>query len=341
MSELGKILDPLADKILLVSVFITLAALGIVPVWLAVTAVARDVTSPPERSATTHFCYGYLQGRPTLISKINTLCQILYLLLAVAAKRRRLTPQTAIIDSRRAGVRDHRRQRPRLRHHLFAQGDRGEPATTRTGVMDATQLPLGIRLPDSSVFASYFPGRNQLGRRCLARLRTSLEHQRRAHVHLAARCTRRPVRHICCRRCVPAPGRSEGNAQPPLTCHCPKCSTSARSCWRASANSPSFASTMQKQWRGREAGSARCFACTRNWTSGADDRWCRARRRPRRCRFKLADLASRLNGGVVLTLQPLDEAGTDRGIAVARAAARLASCRRKPRSSCCAVCRAI
>ena len=35
-SELGKILDPLADKILLVGVFITLAALGVVPLWLAV-----------------------------------------------------------------------------------------------------------------------------------------------------------------------------------------------------------------------------------------------------------------------------------------------------------------
>jgi cardiolipin synthase len=40
-SELGKIIDPLADKILLVGVFITLAALGVVPVWLAATAVAR------------------------------------------------------------------------------------------------------------------------------------------------------------------------------------------------------------------------------------------------------------------------------------------------------------
>ena len=38
-SELGKIIDPLADKILLVGVFITLAALGVVPVWLAATAV--------------------------------------------------------------------------------------------------------------------------------------------------------------------------------------------------------------------------------------------------------------------------------------------------------------
>jgi cardiolipin synthase len=84
-SELGKILDPLADKILLVGVFITLAALGIVPVWLAATAVLRDVTITAG-AISYNALYGYPNGRPTLISKINTGCQILYLLLAVAAK---------------------------------------------------------------------------------------------------------------------------------------------------------------------------------------------------------------------------------------------------------------
>ncbi|HEX2492602.1 MAG TPA: CDP-alcohol phosphatidyltransferase family protein, partial [Steroidobacter sp.] len=43
-SELGKILDPLADKVLLVGVFVTLAVTGLTPVWLASVAVARDVT---------------------------------------------------------------------------------------------------------------------------------------------------------------------------------------------------------------------------------------------------------------------------------------------------------
>jgi cardiolipin synthase len=85
MSELGKILDPLADKILLVGVFITLAALGIVPVWLAATAVLRDVTITAG-AISYNALYGYPNGKPTLISKINTGCQILYLLLAVAAK---------------------------------------------------------------------------------------------------------------------------------------------------------------------------------------------------------------------------------------------------------------
>jgi cardiolipin synthase (CMP-forming) len=83
-SELGKILDPLADKILLVSVFIALAVLGLVPIWLAGAAVARDVVITGGAIAY-NWLYGYPNGRPTPISKLNTLCQILYLLLVVAA----------------------------------------------------------------------------------------------------------------------------------------------------------------------------------------------------------------------------------------------------------------
>lgn len=96
-SELGKILDPLADKILLVGVFITLAALGDVPVWLAATAVARDVVITAGAITYKHlFGYGELQGRPTAISKVNTLAQIIFLLLVVAARATDITPQIAI-----------------------------------------------------------------------------------------------------------------------------------------------------------------------------------------------------------------------------------------------------
>lgn len=95
-SELGKILDPLADKILLISVFITLAALDIVPVWLAATAVLRDVTITAGAIAY-NALYGYPHGKPTVISKINTACQIVYLLLAVAAKAGSWTVDTALL----------------------------------------------------------------------------------------------------------------------------------------------------------------------------------------------------------------------------------------------------
>jgi cardiolipin synthase len=94
-SELGKILDPLADKILLVGVFITLAFTGLVPVWLAAAAVARDVTITAG-AITYKTLYGNPEGRPTPVSKLNTLCQILYLLLVVAAHATGGGPMTAV-----------------------------------------------------------------------------------------------------------------------------------------------------------------------------------------------------------------------------------------------------
>jgi cardiolipin synthase len=95
MSELGRILDPLADKILLVAVFGTLAVLGDVPLWLAATAVARDVIITAG-AITYNALYGYPHGRPTVVSKLNTLCQILYLLLVVASRAGERSPEIAI-----------------------------------------------------------------------------------------------------------------------------------------------------------------------------------------------------------------------------------------------------
>src|SRR5690606_29413356 len=97
-SELGKILDPLADKLLLVSVFVTLAALGLVPLWLAVAAVLRDLTIT-FGAIVYNWLFGDPNGRPTAISKLNTLCQILYLLLVVAANalQRPFEPLTTVL----------------------------------------------------------------------------------------------------------------------------------------------------------------------------------------------------------------------------------------------------
>ncbi|MBZ5631200.1 MAG: CDP-alcohol phosphatidyltransferase family protein, partial [Acidobacteriia bacterium] len=41
-SRLGKILDPIADKLLLVTVFLTLVWTGLVPLWLGIAVVLRD-----------------------------------------------------------------------------------------------------------------------------------------------------------------------------------------------------------------------------------------------------------------------------------------------------------
>jgi cardiolipin synthase len=78
-SELGKWLDPLADKCLLVTVFIVAAWAGLVPRWLTATVVARDVMI--ALGALTYLAWlGPLQGHPTAASKLNTLVQLAYLL---------------------------------------------------------------------------------------------------------------------------------------------------------------------------------------------------------------------------------------------------------------------
>ena len=42
-TELGAYLDPLADKALLVSIYVTLAVVNVIPAWLAILVVARDI----------------------------------------------------------------------------------------------------------------------------------------------------------------------------------------------------------------------------------------------------------------------------------------------------------
>ena len=42
-SELGSYLDPIADKALLVSIYVSLAILQVLPNWLAIIVVTRDV----------------------------------------------------------------------------------------------------------------------------------------------------------------------------------------------------------------------------------------------------------------------------------------------------------
>jgi cardiolipin synthase (CMP-forming) len=77
-SELGKILDPLADKLLLVTVFIEAAWLGLVPWWITAAAVARDILIGLG-ALVFRLWFGPLHGRPAVISKINTAAQLLYL----------------------------------------------------------------------------------------------------------------------------------------------------------------------------------------------------------------------------------------------------------------------
>ncbi len=78
-TELGKRLDPLADKMLLVTVFVVVAVLGKAPVWLAATVVARDLIITAG-GLTYLWLYGDPQGQPTIVSKVNTFLQVTFVL---------------------------------------------------------------------------------------------------------------------------------------------------------------------------------------------------------------------------------------------------------------------
>ncbi len=84
-SELGAYLDPLADKLLLVSIFVTLAIIGIIPTWLAILVLSRDVLI--VGAVVLSWGLGRrLPIHPLMVSKANTTAQIGFAALVLAAK---------------------------------------------------------------------------------------------------------------------------------------------------------------------------------------------------------------------------------------------------------------
>ena len=81
-SELGGMLDPAADKLMLATVFVMLALLGSVPVWLTASVIARDCIIVLG-AISYRIWLGPVQARPSLISKLNTLCQVTFILAVI------------------------------------------------------------------------------------------------------------------------------------------------------------------------------------------------------------------------------------------------------------------
>jgi cardiolipin synthase len=74
-STLGSYLDPLADKALLVSIYISLAVLAELPLWVVILVVSRDLFI--IGGVVLSWMLGQpVEMRPLIISKINTVVQI-------------------------------------------------------------------------------------------------------------------------------------------------------------------------------------------------------------------------------------------------------------------------
>jgi cardiolipin synthase (CMP-forming) len=81
-TKLGTFLDPLADKLLLTSGFISLSTLHLVPSWLAILVVSRDIILLLG-TAVAHLTNSPIDITPTFWGKGTTLLQLTYVLLVV------------------------------------------------------------------------------------------------------------------------------------------------------------------------------------------------------------------------------------------------------------------
>jgi cardiolipin synthase len=74
-TELGALLDPIADKTLLVSVYVTLGIAGQLPGWLVILVVFRDLLIVGGFLLVHAMSYA-MPSAPLIVSKLNTACQI-------------------------------------------------------------------------------------------------------------------------------------------------------------------------------------------------------------------------------------------------------------------------
>jgi len=84
-TELGALLDPIADKLLILSAFVTLVLLGLLPVWLVIIVVSRDVILVLG-SLVIYFLGHDLRARPSFIGKATTALQLLVVTLSLVLK---------------------------------------------------------------------------------------------------------------------------------------------------------------------------------------------------------------------------------------------------------------
>ena len=93
-SELGAYLDPLADKALLISIYVSLAIYAGLSAWIAITVVTRDVMILVA-VLVSWLLDRPVEIRPVWVSKFNTVAQIALAGVALGARAYGLDPQPA------------------------------------------------------------------------------------------------------------------------------------------------------------------------------------------------------------------------------------------------------
>lgn len=83
-SEIGALLDPLADKCLLVSIYIALGITADIPRWLVILVVSRDIIIIGA-VIVSWLVDRPIPMKPLMVSKLNTVAQVVYAGLVLAA----------------------------------------------------------------------------------------------------------------------------------------------------------------------------------------------------------------------------------------------------------------
>ena len=83
-SELGALLDPLADKALLVSIYVALGIKGAIPGWIVILVVSRDIMIVAAVIVSWLFDKPVAM-KPSMVSKLNTVAQVAFAALVLAS----------------------------------------------------------------------------------------------------------------------------------------------------------------------------------------------------------------------------------------------------------------
>jgi len=83
-TRFGAIADPVADKLTMLAVTLTLATQGLLPLWLVAAIVVRDLVIVGGALAY-HYTVGRYDMAPTLLSKLNTAIEFLTLAMVLAS----------------------------------------------------------------------------------------------------------------------------------------------------------------------------------------------------------------------------------------------------------------
>jgi cardiolipin synthase len=94
-TRLGSLLDPAADKLMVVCCFTALAWIQAIPLWLFVIIILKDITVVTG-AVIYHYLIGAYEFSATLISKLNTFLQIVFLVISVAKLHFTNIPQVLV-----------------------------------------------------------------------------------------------------------------------------------------------------------------------------------------------------------------------------------------------------